>query len=186
MGSFDQISDEDNIAQQADDEYWMRRALAQAKLAAQQGEVPIGAIITCDGKVIAASHDRKEISKDPTAHAEIQVIRDAANYFGDWRLNSAAKPSVNESNRGGEFLVRETTLYVTLEPCIMCLGAILQSRVSRLVFGARNKRWALSDSQINEMLKENQFNHHVDWKGGVLKEDCKNLLQKTFRSYREK
>ncbi len=145
-------------------EKWMREALRFASIAAGRGEVPIGAVLVRDGELLAGAHDSKELTGDPTAHAEILVIREAAERLGDWRLDGAE-------------------LYVTLEPCPMCAGAMLQARVAKLVFGASNPRWGACGTEFN-LLGNPRFNHQVKVEGGVLAEECGALLSNTFRQYR--
>jgi tRNA(adenine34) deaminase len=142
----------------------MRRALGMARLAAARGEVPIGAIVVRDGQLIGSGHDGKELFHDPTAHAEIMAMRAAARRYGDWRLEGAV-------------------LYVTLEPCPMCAGAIVHSRVATLVYGASNPRWGAC-SGPHSVLAPGRFNHTVEVIGGVLEEECAALLKATFRRYR--
>lgn len=142
----------------------MREALDWAEKAAAEGDVPIGAVLVRDGILLAAAHDSKELTGDPTAHAEILVLREGARAVDDWRLDG-------------------TTLYVTLEPCPMCAGALLQARVARLVFGAPNPRWGACGTEYN-ILQNPRFNHRVDIIGGVLAAECGELLKHTFRRYR--
>ncbi len=142
----------------------MREALRFASEAAGRGEVPIGAVLVRDNHLIAGAHDSKELTGDPTAHAEILVIREAARQQGDWRLDG-------------------TTLYVTLEPCPMCAGAMLQARIQTLVFGASNPRWGACGTEFN-LLRNPRFNHRVEIVSGVLAEQCGALLSETFRRYR--
>lgn len=148
-----------------DDEYWMRRALAWGRLSALRGEVPIGAVIVREGQLLAGAHDGKETFGEPTAHAEVLALREAAARQGDWRLDGA-------------------TLYVTLEPCPMCAGALLQARIARLVYGASNKRWGACSNDLN-ILENLRFNHRVEVISGVLEEECARLLRDTFREYRK-
>lgn len=144
----------------------MSRALSWARLSARRGEVPIGALVVRDGGILGGAHDGKELFWDPTAHAEMLAIREAVRRTGDWRLDGV-------------------TLYVTLEPCPMCAGAILQSRVARLVYGAPNVRWGACSLEL-DLLQNPKFNHRVEVTAGVLEEECAALLRDTFRSYREK
>ncbi len=146
------------------DEFWMRKALACARLSAQRGEVPIGAVLIHENKLIASSHDGKELFHDPTAHAEILALRQGASAYGDWRLEGSV-------------------LYVTLEPCAMCAGAIVHSRVKRVVYGASNPRWGVESLELN-ILQNEKMNHSLDVVRGVLAEECAELLQQTFRRYR--
>ncbi len=149
-----------------EDERWMGRALGWARLSARRGEVPIGAVVVRDGWVLGAAHDGKETFDDPTAHAEILALREAAHRTGDWRLDGAV-------------------LYVTLEPCPMCAGALLQARIARVVYGASNVRWGACGQELN-LLANPRFNHRVEVSAGVLEDDCARLLKETFLSWREK
>ncbi|MCB2155373.1 tRNA adenosine(34) deaminase TadA [bacterium] len=151
--------------QAAEDARWMDRALGLAKLAARRGDVPIGAVVVRDGELLGAGHDAKELDWEPTAHAEVIAIREAARHCGDWRLDGA-------------------TLYVTLEPCPMCAGAIVHARVARLVYGASNPRWGVFTNQLN-ILQHPTFNHRVEVTGGVREAESAQLLRETFRRYRE-
>lgn len=144
----------------------MQLALGQARLAANHGEIPIGCVIfNQQGDLIASAHDQKEQTKDPCAHAEILALRRAATEIGDWRLDGCS-------------------LYVTLEPCPMCLGSLLQARISRLVYGAENRRWSLDEEMKAKILQNSDFNHQVSVESGILEKDCRELLQSTFRKYR--
>ncbi|CAN5392507.1 tRNA adenosine(34) deaminase TadA [soil metagenome] len=142
----------------------MKRALAWARLAAERGDVPIGAVVVRDGELLGGAHDAKEVLGDPTGHAEILAIREAAARIGDWRLDGA-------------------TLYVTLEPCPMCAGAFLHSRIARLVYGASNRRWGACTDDPN-ILANPRFNHRVEVVSGILEEECAGLLKETFKKYR--
>lgn len=146
------------------DSHWMQRAIAWARLAAARGDVPIGAVIVRENQLLAGAHDGKEVFGDPTAHAEIAAIREAAHRIGDWRLDGA-------------------TLYVTLEPCPMCAGAMIQARIARVVFGASNIRWGIQSAGLN-ILQNPRFNHIVEIQGGILEQECADLLKETFRRYR--
>ena len=143
---------------------WMRLALEEAKLAAAAGEVPIGAVIVRDAQVIARAHNEKEQNQDATAHAEILAIQRAAKALGTWRLS-------------------EATLYVTLEPCPMCAGAIIQARLKGLVFGASDSKGGAAGSVIN-VLDVNRWNHRVEVLAGILEEDCSLILKDFFRQKR--
>jgi len=142
----------------------MELALQQARLAPLVGEVPIGAVLVHQDEVIAAAHNYRELSQDPTAHAEMIVIRKAAEQLKTWRLT-------------------DTTLYVTLEPCPMCAGAILQSRIARLVFGAWDPKAGACGS-IFDIPAERQLNHRVQVVGGLLEQESRELLQTFFRAKR--
>ncbi|OLB23356.1 MAG: nucleoside deaminase [Nitrospirae bacterium] len=144
---------------------YMRLALEQAGLAPALGEVPIGAVLVQDGQVLAQVHNFREVWQDPTAHAEIVAIREAAGRLGTWRLTGA-------------------TLYVTVEPCSMCAGAIIQSRISRLVFGARDPKAGACGSVFN-LPEERRLNHKVEVTGGVLERESQELIQTFFRTLRE-
>ena len=154
------------MQQEPHDYHYMELALQQAALAPHRGEVPIGAVLVHDQKVIAAGHNYREISQDPTAHAEMIVIRKAAEWRHTWRLN-------------------ETTLYVTLEPCPMCAGAIVQSRIARLVFGAWDPKAGACGS-IFDIPAERRLNHRVQVMGGLLERESQALLQNFFRPLRHK
>ena len=142
----------------------MELALHQAKLAPLIGEVPIGAVLVHNQEVIAAGHNYREVSQDPTAHAEMIVIRKAAERLRSWRLT-------------------EATLYVTLEPCPMCAGAIVQSRIARLVFGAWDPKAGACGS-IFDIPAERRLNHRVQVIGGLLEQESRELLQEFFRAKR--
>jgi len=142
----------------------MELALEQARLAASHSDVPIGAVIVCDGEVIAAAGNRREADLDPTAHAEILVIRQAAAKLGGWRLPG-------------------TTLFVTLEPCAMCAGAIVLARIPRVVFGARDPKAGAAGSVL-DVLGETALNHRPEVLGGVLADECGALLTGFFAARR--
>ena len=142
----------------------MRLALKEASLAFQKGEVPVGAIISKDGKVISSSHNLRETSKDPSAHAEILVIRDATKISDSWRLTGL-------------------TLYVTKEPCIMCAGALVNSRIARLVYGCRDEKAGGVDS-LYQILNDRRLNHQVEVVSGVLDEECAGILRNFFKERR--
>lgn len=143
----------------------MNLALEEAKRAADIGEVPIGAVIVYKDKVIAKSFNLRETTQNATAHAELLAIQEACNKIGSWRLE-------------------ETTLYVTLEPCPMCAGAILQSRIPRVVYGARDLKAGCVDS-LYQLLNDDRFNHCCEVREGVLAEECGNILTQFFRNLRE-
>jgi tRNA(adenine34) deaminase len=149
-----------------DDEVWMRLALMQAQLAMDQEEVPVGAIAVYQGKVVAAGFNRKEVLHDPTAHAEMEVLRKTAVFLQNWRL-------------------LDVTLYCTLEPCPMCAGAMIQARLPRLVYGARDTRFG-ADGSIVDVLSAEGFNHYVAVTSGVLEVEAADLLQQFFRLLRNK
>ena len=148
------------------DEHYMREALKEAQMAFRNGESPIGAVIVHKNRIIARAHNQVEILKDATAHAEMIAITQAANTLGDWRLT-------------------ETTLYVTKEPCFMCSGALLQSRVKHLVFGVRDENGGGAGSALN-IVGDARTNQRVSVRGGVLEAEARTLLQEFFKVQRLK
>jgi tRNA(adenine34) deaminase len=146
------------------DEEFMRLALAEAEKALLAGEVPVGAVIARGGEVIASAHNGPVGLKDPSAHAEILALRRAAAVEGNYRLAG-------------------TTLYVTIEPCLMCAGALIHARVSRLVFGAPDPKGGAVVS-LYGVLQDGRLNHRVDVTGGVLREACSEILSRFFREKR--
>ena len=146
------------------DPRFMELALKQAELALSAGEVPVGAVIVQDGRVLSAAHNRREELHDPTAHAEIMAIREASRKTGNYRLGA-------------------TTLYCTIEPCTMCAGAILHSRIRRLVFGAPDIRFGAAGSLYN-LLTDPRFNHSVEVIRGIRDVECTAILQNFFRPRR--
>ena len=147
-----------------EDQRFMREALAEAKIAASVNEVPVGAIVVKAGEIIARGLNRPIQDNDPTAHAEVVAIRAAAMSEQNYRLN-------------------DTTIYVTLEPCAMCLGAMLNARVSRLVFGAYDPKAGAAGSVL-DLSDNRKLNHRLEVNGGLLEEKCAALLQKFFESRR--
>ena len=147
-------------------ELFMKEALKQAKKAAKLDEVPIGCVITYQDKIIARGYNRRNTDKSTLAHAEISAIKKASKILGDWRLE-------------------ECTLYVTLEPCQMCAGAIVQARIPRVVIGTMNAKAGCAGSVYN-MLQEPRFNHQVEIIYDVLREDCTTLLTTFFSNLRLK
>jgi len=147
-----------------EDEKWMRLALEQAEKAEEEGEVPVGAILIKDGLIIARAHNQPISTNDPTAHAEIQLLRAAGVKLKNYRLT-------------------ETSLYVTLEPCAMCLGAIMHARVERIVFGAHDPKTGVCGSSEN-LMSANCFNHKINLVSGVLENESKQLLKNFFISRR--
>ena len=141
-------------------ERYMRLALIEAGKAAACGEVPIGAIVVRDGEVIATAHNRRETDRDPTAHAEVLAIRSAAAVLGAWRLGGC-------------------TLYVTIEPCPMCAGAIVLARIDQLVFGAPDPK-AGACGTLMDVVRDERLNHQVDVVSGVLAEECAGLMREFF------
>ncbi|MDI2585715.1 tRNA adenosine(34) deaminase TadA [Psychrobacillus sp. NEAU-3TGS] len=146
------------------DEYYMSLAIEEAKKAAAIGEVPIGAIVVYQGEVIAKAYNLRETTQNATTHAELLAIQEACAKIESWRLEN-------------------TTLYVTLEPCPMCAGAILQSRIPRIVYGARDAKAGCVDS-LYRLLNDNRFNHVCEVTEGVLAEECGSLLTQFFRNLR--
>ncbi|HHY63130.1 MAG TPA: nucleoside deaminase [Firmicutes bacterium] len=142
----------------------MSEAMAQAHEASLAGEVPVGAVVVMGDEVIARAQNRKESDKDPTAHAEILAIREAANRIGSWRLSGA-------------------TIYVTLEPCPMCAGAIVQARLDRLVYGAADPKTGAAGT-IFDLPRDMRLNHWVSVTGGVMAEEAGTLLEKFFSNKR--
>ena len=149
-----------------DQEYYMKEAIRQAKKAAAIGEVPIGCVIVYEGAIIARGYNRRKTDKNTLAHAELQAIRRASKKLGDWRLEGC-------------------TMYITLEPCQMCAGAIVQARVRRVVVGSMNPKAGCAGSILN-LLQMPQFNHQVELTTGVLGEECSAMLSGFFRELREK
>ncbi len=146
------------------DEAYMHRALELARRASAEGEVPVGAVVVADGKVLGEGWNRPVAASDPTAHAEIQAMRAASGTIGNYRLVGA-------------------TLYVTLEPCAMCIGAIFHARIARVVFGARDPKTGAAGSVI-DLFAEQKLNHHATLKGDVLAEECGALLKDFFAARR--
>jgi tRNA(adenine34) deaminase len=147
------------------DEQFMRLALQEAEQAFSAGEIPIGAVVTYQGQVVATGHNSKEALRDPTAHAEIIALRQAATNRGGWRLI-------------------DTTLYCTMEPCPMCAGAIIQARVWRLVYGVDDPKSGAAGSVL-DLLQNSQLNHGVQVTRGVLAAEIADLLSRFFRGLRE-
>ncbi len=145
---------------------FMKLALAQAKEAADKGEVPVGAVVICDGEVVGAGHNRREELQNPLAHAEIAAIEAASRCLGTWRLT-------------------ECDLYVTLEPCVMCVGAILQARMRRLVFGCLDPK-AGAVKSLYRLCEDERLNHRLPVTGGVAAEACALLLSEFFARLRKK
>jgi tRNA(adenine34) deaminase len=146
------------------DEYFMRLALREAEQAPGHEDVPIGAVVVRDGEVLAAAHNERELRQDPTAHAEILALREAARAVGSWR-------------------VLDATIYVTLEPCAMCAGAIVLARVARLVFGATDPKAGACGSVL-DVTGEARLNHRPQADGDLLAPECGELLSSFFASRR--
>ncbi|MCR8660428.1 tRNA adenosine(34) deaminase TadA [Paenibacillus endoradicis] len=147
-----------------EDERWMQEAIAEAKIAEHLGEVPIGAVIVKDGVIIGRGHNLRETLHDPTAHAEIIAIKRASESLDAWRLLNC-------------------TLYVTLEPCPMCAGAIVQSRVARVVYGTSDHKAGCAGTLMN-LLQEPRFNHETELTSGILQAECAELLKTFFKQLR--
>ncbi len=147
-------------------ERFMRLAIEEANKAGDLGEVPIGAVIVRDGEVVGRGYNLRETGKDPTLHAEMIAIREASERLGGWRLIGCS-------------------LYVTLEPCPMCAGAIVQARIEQVVFGAADPKAGCAGTLMN-LLHEPRFNHQLPVIGGVLEEECGQLLKQFFRRLRKK
>ncbi|MBM7622437.1 tRNA(adenine34) deaminase [Bacillus tianshenii] len=152
--------------QENTDEWFMKQAIEEAKKAEELAEVPIGAVIVKDGEIIAKAHNLRETTQRSITHAEILAIDDACKRLGTWRLE-------------------DTTLYVTLEPCPMCAGAIVLSRVQKVVFGAMDPKAGCAGTLMN-LLDEPRFNHQTEIVSGVLGEECGALLSDFFRKLRQK
>lgn len=146
------------------DEYWMEHALALAKKAESLGEVPIGCVIVKDGEIVSEAHNLRETSQRAVAHAELLAIDEACRKLNSWRLVGC-------------------TLYVTLEPCVMCAGAIVLARLDRVVFGAFDPKGGCVGSLMN-LLEEKRFNHRAEVVSGIKQEECGNLLRMFFRKLR--
>ena len=144
----------------------MKLALSEAKFAAEEAEVPIGAVLVSqDGVILAQSHNQPISLNDPTAHAEILALREAAQKVQNYRLLN-------------------TILYVTIEPCVMCMGALVHARVSRLVYGARDPKWGGAGS-LYDLAGDNRLNHRMEIIAGVCEDECRALIQDFFRSKRK-
>lgn len=148
------------------DEAWMRRALTEAEQAALAGEVPVGAVIVRDGEVLAAARNRREADADPLAHAELLAIRQAAGRLGGWRLTGCV-------------------MYVTLEPCAMCAGALVNARVERLVFAAEDPKAGFCGT-LGDLVRDPRLNHRLEVESGVLAEESAELLRRFFSRLRRR
>ncbi len=147
-------------------ERFMQLAIQEAKKAFEEGEVPIGAVITHNGEVVGKAHNQRELLKDPTAHAEILAITQAAHALGRWRLTG-------------------TRLYVTVEPCPMCAGAIVQARIDEVYYGATDEKAGAAGSLMN-ILADTRLNHCAVVRPGLLVDECRSLMNAFFRNLREK
>ena len=149
-----------------DDAAWMEEALVEARRAAELGEVPVGAVVVRGGEIVGRGHNRREVDGDPLAHAEMLALREAAAALGDWRLEGA-------------------TIYVTLEPCAMCAGALVLSRVDRLVFAARDPKAGFCGS-LGNLAADPRLNHRIEVSEGVAAEESARLLRGFFSRLRER
>lgn len=147
------------------DEEWMQYAIDLAVKAQDQGEIPVGAVLIKKGQLLAVGWNRPIMTNDPSAHAEIVAMRAAGNILGNYRL-------------------LDTTLYVTLEPCMMCIGAIMHARIGRLVFGALDPKRGAVCSAV-DLSKQSFFNHRLEWESGILGDRCSNLLIDFFNEKRK-
>jgi len=159
------VKDLDNPLELNPHPYYMRMALEQARIAASLDEVPVGAIIMHQGRVIAAAHNQREMLRDPTAHAEMLAITQAADAVGDWRLV-------------------DCVLYVTLEPCPMCAGAIVNARIPLVIFGANDPKAGAATSLFH-LLDDERLNHRCEIVPGVMASECGEILSNFFRSQRD-
>lgn len=146
------------------DQFWMQRAIELAKIAESSGEVPVGAVLVKDDQIIGEGYNSPITEKDPTAHAEIRALRNAAQHLGNYRLLN-------------------TSLYVTLEPCLMCVGAIVHARVGEVIFGANEPKTGAAGS-VFDVLTSPAHNHKVELRGGVLADECALLLTNFFQKRR--
>lgn len=149
-----------------DETIYMKEALEEANKAYSTYEIPIGAVIVFDGKIIGRGYNKKESLQSPIAHAELIAIDQASKYLGQWRLNSC-------------------TMYVTLEPCAMCAGALVNSRIDRLVIGARDLRMGCAGT-VEDITNHDKFNHKIQVEFGLLEEECSGILSEFFRYLRSK
>lgn len=148
-----------------DDDHWMSKALMEARKAAELGDVPVGAVVVKDDRILGQGYNRREIDGDPLAHAELVALRQASETVEGWRLNGC-------------------TLYVTLEPCAMCAGALVNSRVDTLVFGARDPKAGFCGS-LGNLATDERLNHRLLIREGILSDECGALLKSFFRKLRK-
>ncbi len=146
------------------DKFFMEQALIEAKKAYQKKEVPIGAVVECNGEIIGRGFNRRESDNDPTAHAEMIAIKEAAQALDDWRLEGCS-------------------IYVTVEPCLMCAGAIQKARLKKLVYGTESDKDGAFGTLI-DILQDNRLNHQVEIKSGVMLGECRDLIKKFFKELR--
>jgi len=150
---------------QSEDEFWMRRALALARQAAENGEVPVGAVVVMNGRAVGEAYNQPITQQDPSAHAEVLALRQAARVVQNYRLSG-------------------TTLYVTIEPCTMCFGALMHARIGRLVYGAQEPRAGVCESQL-QLPEQRFYNHRLTVQGGVLAEECAAQIKAFFARRRQ-
>jgi tRNA(adenine34) deaminase len=146
------------------DDHFMKRALELAQQAADRGEVPVGAVVVRNGEIIGQGHNQPIASHDPTAHAEIIAMRDASNNLSNYRLTGC-------------------DIYVTIEPCTMCVGAMVHARIRQIFFGASEPRAGALTSQL-QLMEDGRFNHSILWEGGILADQCASVLRDFFRQKR--
>ena len=161
--SYKTVSDRESIV---DDEMYMRLALDEAALAAEEGEVPIGAVVVCEGRVVARAHNRRETDADPSAHAEFSAMVEASRALGRWRLTGC-------------------TVYVTLEPCLMCAGLMVNARIDRCVYGAPDPKGGALGT-LYDVSADPRLNHAFEVRAGVLADESAELLRSFFRARRKK
>ena len=159
-----ELSPNAELRRSTDDAAWMRLALEQARIAAEAGEVPVGALVTKDGEIVGQGHNRNLLDNDPSAHAEIVALREAAARLGNHRLGGCE-------------------MFVTIEPCAMCAGALIHARLARLVYGASDPK-AGAVASVLQVLNHPGLNHKIEVKCGVLEAECSTVLQTFFRSKR--
>lgn len=159
------IAEDENCARAAEDEKFIRLALQEAQAAAAEGEVPIGAVVVCEGEVVARAHNRRETDHDPSAHAEFAAMVAASQALERWRLTGC-------------------TVYVTLEPCLMCAGLMINARVDRCVFGAFDPKGGALGT-LYDVSHDERLNHEFEVTAGVLAEECANELRAFFRARRK-
>ena len=165
MENFTALSVSLKSNQMINNEYFMRLALNEAEAAFAEGEVPVGAVLVTENRVIVSAHNKKEASADPTAHAELTVIREGAIKRGNWRLTDA-------------------TLYVTKEPCIMCAGAMVNARLGKLVYGCRDEKYGAVTSR-HQIVYDPLLNHRVRVTSGVMENECAGILKRFFVKLRD-
>jgi tRNA(adenine34) deaminase len=146
------------------DKIMMALAIGQARLALENGDVPVGAVVTVGGEVVSTAYNRREADNDPTAHAEVLALREAGHRLGSWRLSGA-------------------TVYITKEPCVMCAGALMSARVARVVYGAQDPKYGAAWSVFN-ILQDDRLNHRTEVTAGVFAEECMALLKEFFENRR--